>query len=352
MKMKKSLLTFAIVLAVLASCSKPESFDDGFSPNNLASGQVKTISYDAKSAVLNGEQFPKEEGFCSVIEYELIAGRTTDVGDVLVGNDGTSLYIKIFSEDGFQNVDENVKIWIGTEMPFEARPSAGQFPHKYTAARGEKYLLISFSLEELKITCEDQVYIIIHADVPGETAFAGVPGTMHEGGAWWYHILFSLDCCSNEGIVAFARKTYEPMVHCFLNLDMNSDGIMDFDTWGWTNGALGQNETAIRTYELFINAEGCDVSNSKKVGEVKLLYFAGEATVTFNLLPGYVLSETSLFIGNDMLPKDGGVYTTDPSKYPYKHTGLGGVATDSYIISGLAGSIYVIAHAMVIPDSF
>jgi hypothetical protein len=36
-------------------------------------------------------------------------------------------------------------------------------------------------------------------------------------------------------MVAFARKTYEPMVHCFLGAEFAD---YDFEQWGWTNGAL------------------------------------------------------------------------------------------------------------------
>ncbi len=506
MQIKKWLFTIVVVLTALSGCSKPESFDDEFISGELTAVKFNTYSIDAKSALLTAEQFPSAEELCNSMEYDLFAGQTTDIGDVLVGNDNDSLYIRIFSDDGFRSVSENIKIWLGSEMPFEERPPSGSFDHKFTVASGENYFYISFSLAELEITCEDQIFIVIHVDAPGgETAYAGTAGTMHQNGAWWYHILFNLECCTDEcdlsasavvtdvkcygaatgsinltvsggtepfsfiwsngattedlvdvpagtyevtitdadqceftlrnivvaepptgisasrvvtnisaygahdgaidvtvsggtppygflwnddvttedrsglgpgeysviitdangcnaflsaklsekpedpeGIDAFGRKTYDQMVHCFLSLDLNSDGTMDFDTWGWTNGAMAES-TSERTYELFVNADGCDVAKATMVGVVRLTYMAGEVNASFELFPGYEMSETSLYVGNDILPEDGGVYTTDPSKYTERHTGLGAAVTDSYSISGLSGSIYVIAHATILP---
>jgi hypothetical protein len=141
-----------------------------------------------------------------------------------------------------------------------------------------------------------------------------------------------------KGIVAFARKTYEPMVKCFLDYG--------FDTFGWTNGAMNPNETFLSTYELWINVAGCDISKAIKVGEIRLHYFAGTATATFTLLPGYTMSKSAMYMGNDMFPKIGGVNTIDPANYPYKHD-LSGAATDSYVVNGLSGNIYVIGYILL-----
>ncbi len=496
----------AVVLIALGGCSKPEADEYEMIGSDLSSVKTKPLSPDAKSVLLSGDEFPSENELCDYDEYDLIAGRTNDIGDVLIGNDGTSLYIKIFSEGGFRNVSENIKIWMGTEMAFTDRPSGGSLPYKFTVDASDTYFLVSFTLEELKISCEDQLYIVIHVDAPeGETAFAGVPGTIQGESAWWYFILHSLGCCDNECameaatsvtdvlcygsstgaidltvtggtaplaflwsneavtedisgvpagvysvtitdaegcsvtvssivvdepeaikiegkltniscegkdgaidltitggtppyailwsdeatsedrsglsegtysvtvidahqceasarftlidecddpnvIHAFGRKTFEPMVHCFMGLDLDDDGSMDFDTWGWTNGAMSENETSERTYKLFVNASDCDVSNAEEVGKVSLVYFDGKVSAKFELFDGYKMSSTAMYVGNDILPKDGGVYTTDPSKYPYQHSGLGAADTDTYDITGLTGQIYVIVYASIVDD--
>jgi len=157
------------------------------------------------------------------------------------------------------------------------------------------------------------------------------------------------DCDKPEGIIAFARKTYEPMVHCFLDLDMDNNGTKDFTDWGWTNGAMYPNETFLSTYELWINVKDCDITRATKVGEIKLHYSAGTATATFTLIDDYTMSESRLYIGNDMLPKIEGAYTVDPANYPYKHLGLGAAVTDSYTVNGLSDDIYIIGYVLINP---
>jgi hypothetical protein len=135
-----------------------------------------------------------------------------------------------------------------------------------------------------------------------------------------------------------------------MNLDMDKNGVHDFNSWGWTNGAMPEHETFISKYELFIGAEGCDdLSKATKVGDVTLHHYNGSAIVKIILLPGYTMDKTSLYIGNDMLPMDGGVYTIDPAKYPYQHS-LSGATTDTYSVS-VSGSVYIIVYANILPEN-
>ena len=154
------------------------------------------------------------------------------------------------------------------------------------------------------------------------------------------------DCHESSGIVAFARKTYDPMVHCFL-----TDPLLvgyGFTHWGWTNGALAETEGFTSIYELFINAGSCDVSKATKVGEMTIQHFGGTTKATFKLLPGFTMSETALYIGNEILPKDGANYTIDPAMYPYKHESLGAATNDTYSVSA-SGNIYIIGYALINP---
>lgn len=145
--------------------------------------------------------------------------------------------------------------------------------------------------------------------------------------------------------VAFARKTYPEMVHCFL-----SDPLLaqyGFTQWGWTNGALPPAETFISKYELFANISDCDVSKATKVGEIKVHYFEGTATATITLSDGYTMKESRMYIGNDMVPKYEGNFTVDPAHYPYVHSNLGAASTDTFTINGLSGNIYIIGYVVL-----
>lgn len=583
MKTKKWFLIITVVLAVLMSCSKPKDDNElGSTTNPAAVTDPKDpVNVAVSKGAIPITQFPLPEEFCSSVKYELIAGQTIDNGDVTIGNTKDSLFISINSITGFTGTD-NVKIWMGKTEPTE-RGELGQFPYKYTVADGVSTFYAGFSFAELEITsCSDQIYLIIHCDVPGETAFAGIPETMQGGtaggSAWWYFIHFSFECCATcdlsasavpsnvlcfdsatgavnlsvsagtapfnflwsngattedisglsagtysvtvtdakhctftlnniivsqpasaitasaittnisvygandgkidatisggtppydllwsngastedisglaagtytltitdankctktvegvinegncpvitvtgkvtpvsceekygaiditvtggtgpytylwspnnstdedlsgisegeysvivrdankceatfratvdkeicepKGMIAFARKTYEPMVHCFLT-DPALVGY-GFTQWGWTNGSIPETAGFTSKYELFINAGGCDVANATKVGDIAIQYFGGSATVTYTLLPGYTMDKTSLYIGNDMLPADGGAYTIDPDKYPYRHT-LSGAVSDTYSVT-VSGDVYVVAFARVLP---
>jgi hypothetical protein len=146
-------------------------------------------------------------------------------------------------------------------------------------------------------------------------------------------------------LVAFARKTYEPMVHCFLTDPLLTQ--YEFTQWGWTNGALDPYETFQSRYELWTNVSGCDVSKATKVGDIYLHYYNGTATATITLLDGFTMKESRLYIGHDILPKYEGAYTVEPEHYPFVHTGLGAVGTDSFTVNGLSGSIYIIGYVVL-----
>lgn len=578
MKRLRFFIASIIFVSVFVGCSKPD--DNAMSgTNNDSPIVVGKDEPGAKAALLPSSRVPGLNEFCAYNTYNFMAGQSKDAGDIIAGNTKDSLFIEMNVPDGFANTSENLKIWIGTTI-FTSRPSAGQFTFKYSIAQGTTSINIGFSLAELGLKCDQAFYIVIHGDVPGDTAFGGdISG---QGNAWWNYINFTPKCCEppvppvcnlgslviitdvkcfgsstggidltvtngtapftylwsngattedlsgipagtysvmvtdankcvlnvsdlivhqpaaaisantvvtnissfgasdgaidltvtggtapytflwdngkttedisglapgtykvtikdansceatasaiiNEikcdlnanaivtnisvfgandgkidltvsggtgpftflwsngavtedisglepgtytvlisdskgckatatgvvpegskpkGVVAFARKTYEPMVHCFQELDMDHNGSYDFTSWGWTNGALPPTEGFTSSYELFINGSDCDAANATKVGDMTVQYYGGTAKVTFTLLPGYTMDKTSLYIGNNMLPMDGGIYTIDPSKYPFRHN-LADAATDSYSVSA-TGNVYIIGYANIL----
>lgn len=510
--MKKRFFEILLVLAALASCSKPES---ELVPVTVSDPEIvadlSVYQSSAKSAVLTAEQFPAKEVLCNVKKYNFIAGQSIDAGDIFVGNDKETLFIEITSKKGFQNVADNVKMWIGSTMSFTDRPDAGHFPFKYKVADGDTVLYLSFTLAELGLKCDAPAfYLVIHGDVlapSSETAFGGdISGP---GNAWWFYLSYTPKCCeppvvckinptnivtdvkcygsstgaidltvtdgtapyaylwSNgattedisgipagtysvtitdankcvahvesiivaqpltevkatavvtnisvfgakdgaidltptggiapytflwnteattedisglepgtysvtitdangcifnlrellvsqpdeekpKGVIAFARKTYEPMVFCFSSLDLDENGTPDFNDLGWTNGPIPL-ENYTSGYNLYIGITDCGATDAVKVGEMRIASSSdGTAIVTIEMLDGYTLIESHLYIGNDKLPKDtNGDFTTDPKFYTYKHENLNDTSTDTFSVSGLSGDTFVIASAMV-----
>ena len=115
-----------------------------------------------------------------------------------------------------------------------------------------------------------------------------------------------------------------------------------FNNWGWTNGGLPGGE-----YKFFIYA-AAGGGSGKLVGFLTVEYGCSTVVVTYNMYPGFTMTETHLHVGAEPFPRlNNGNYTVAPGQYPYKHDELGNVTTDSYTIAGLSGDIYVIGHAVV-----
>ena len=137
---------------------------------------------------------------------------------------------------------------------------------------------------------------------------------------------------------------------CFLSIDEDNDGNGDFDRWGWSNGPLASGSY---TLDLYAGAGQCDVSKGTKVGTLSVNYDVTTVTVTYNMLSGFTLDETHLYVGSGIVPIhctgpqsnrtcEG---TVAPGQYPYIHDELNSAGSDTYTVSA-SGDIRVIAHAV------
>ena len=71
------------------------------------------------------------------------------------------------------------------------------------------------------------------------------------------------------------------------------------------------------------------------------------ATVTYTMNSPYYMTESHLYVGNDVLATDNGAFTVAPGQYLQIHDPVASGSSDSYTVSGLSGGIYVVAHATV-----
>jgi hypothetical protein len=117
----------------------------------------------------------------------------------------------------------------------------------------------------------------------------------------------------------------------------------NFSNWGWTNGPLPHGDY---TFKIYAGAAQCDISKGTKVGYLTVHYHCSTAVVTYHMYYGHKMDETHLYVGNEPLPKKNGSYTVAPGQFPLKHD-LNNASTDSYVVKGLSGTIYVVAHAVV-----
>jgi hypothetical protein len=132
---------------------------------------------------------------------------------------------------------------------------------------------------------------------------------------------------------------------CFLDLDLNGDGAGDYNRWGWTNGPLrAPADGGINSYsfDIYAGAGQCDVNKGTLVGWLTVYYDGSSATVMYNAFDGFNFEETHLYIGSEPLAQDvNGNYSIAPGQYTV--TG----SDTQYVIDGLSGDIYIVAHAVV-----
>jgi len=290
----------------------------------------------------------------TAVTFPLWAGQHMDAGTVTIGNDEEYLYVSIQSTAGFQDVEDNVKMWLGTdisELPTNKKgtPIPGKFPYKYTVSSGDTSLTFKILLTDINYwsttegACSQELSIVVHGDVlttagdatSGETAFAG--NTPGDGPRWWYLMDYTTVCCEDI--------PEEPTTRCETAFAFGNTCFIDlgFNRWGWTNGPLSP---GVFTYDIYAGAGQCDTSKGALVGTLTLTYDGANAQVTFSMNPGYTMSETHLYIGNENLPTKNGTPTVAPGLYGNIHD-LNNATSDTFTITGLSGDIYIVAHAVV-----
>jgi len=147
------------------------------------------------------------------------------------------------------------------------------------------------------------------------------------------------DCPCDETESAFAYD--ELLGICFLDIpDLTPD------RWGWTIGPLDEGEYE---FEIWAAAGQCELSNGILVGTLRVVYADGTATVTYLMDTCRILTETHLYIGDDILPTHNDKPTVAPGHYGNIHDGDEALNAefDQYVIDGLSDEIYLIAHAVV-----
>ena len=344
--MKKITLLFFVLFAFgIYSCNKSEI-------DSVESSEFESSEFDPNGQGKNGkndnnvdlpytdpvvfESIEDEKNYCGVpVECTFIAGQNIDAGSVTVSNDEDYLYVKVYSKAGFQNVSENIKMWIGLSPP-DRRPPSGQFPYKVTET-GDTHIF-KIALETLPGAsvddeCGKQYVIIVHGDVlteegnsgSGETAYGGCELTGDQ--PWWAYMDYKTQCCE-ETMDAFAYKVLNP-VHSFCFADDN------FNTWGWSNELLSFDWRAKYnplSIPIFVNGQGCDYKDAIEIGYVMVKVIpiypesgGKEFYVRLNYVltdSDYMIKEANLHIGTDKYPLFNGAPSVDPDSFKYQNGNL------------------------------
>ncbi len=115
--------------------------------------------------------------------------------------------------------------------------------------------------------------------------------------------------------------------------------------WGWTNYFAVEGEYSM---DLYAAAGQCDLSKGTRTGEVKVVYSNGMVTVSAELLPGFVMTQAHLYVGDVPYPLKNGSPTVANGQLGHTKDPLNDVTTvefDAIDVSNYPEGVHVIFHA-------
>ncbi len=284
----------------------------------------------------------------------LWAGQHYDAGNVTVSNDASNLFITIEVNERFEdsvddngNPEENLYIWIETELP-DRRPNPGE---GNSAGSLDPYLKIRIDPNEqnpirvytipysqLGIATgvgeecvPQQFYVMVHANVmawtedgdgndvlTGETAWGGCSDEQTGQGGWWYYTDYYTQCCecwcgfgnnyqntnSIEKEKACKSGVFEGQEYIFWSNKHDLETIKDSGVNGYRLSLLATPSLCV---PQFADGEFVEGHQATEVGEVVLMAIAGDDE---NIKVIYTLEEDyrgyniqlDLYIGADRVP--------------------------------------------------
>jgi len=135
---------------------------------------------------------------------------------------------------------------------------------------------------------------------------------------------------------------YSPSAICFLDM---SD--ITANRWGWSIGPLSEGSAM---FDIYAAAGQCDLNKGTYVGSLYVDYSNGVATVEYEMVAGFHMEEIHLYVGSTVVNEvvQGGKVkkTVAPGSFPDVRSGLTSVS-ETVLVSGLSGDVYINAHAVV-----
>ena len=348
MKAKTKLISLLIALPFFfISCQKSELIDESKSADPVVTG-----SDNLKSGIV----YCGTPLSANLVDFEetIIAGIAT------IGNDSNKLYVSYELTDDWWI--QNAILFVGpaSEAGTIHPDGSGNFtPWEWVSPYRHNFFPMDLTQThtfEIDLNTLDDCFVVV-AYINSKNL------TTNENKYIWgkselkcdgYYIDYCKQDCEPPPLggceTAFAFGG--DIANCFLGikkdgtLNPNGPPSQNFNRWGWTNGPI---DTGTYDMEIWAAAGQCDHTNGTLVGTLTVDYdeLTGTATITYIMDPGYVMDETHLYVGNNILPMKKNKYTVAPGQYPYIHDGLNGVSSDTYIVDGLSGDIYVVGHAVV-----
>jgi hypothetical protein len=340
-----SLVGIAALLMVLVMTMV--SCDTGISP--LASGSNLGDLANALALVGNTGQLSASQSF------PLLAGENIEAGEMEVAIDESKLSFTYQTKNGWKLSEVHLSIGTGiASIPVNnaGNPVVGAFAFKATNLSGIESYTFEVPLAHFNVEVGTILTVAGHAvvsktssdgSVQKESAWAsGTRINSKKGGNWATFFTITIGETEENPI-----KASETAFAFGGALARTFDSFDASNRWGWTNGPLAAGSYR---FPIYAAAGRNIIENGFLVGYLDLVYNGSEATVAFEMLPGFSLTETHLYVGNDPLPRNArNEETVAPGQYPASNE-LDHATSDSYVIGNLSGSVYVIAHAVVHGD--
>ena len=334
--MKKLLFYFVAFVFTIFGCSDELSIE----PKNINND----IQSDSPEVLIA----PDECG----ITTPLYAGQTIDVGSVSVWNDDENLYVNYTTKDGWYLKETHIFAGDCDAMPLtkKGNPKIGHFPYNdsFSETYPTEFTRVIPLTDFADCFCVSTHAVVAKMNNDGsedsETAF-GYGENEFEGPRWGWFFEYCLEDCDDEPEpeitceTAFAYATDE-QGNCFLD-----DG---FSRWGWVFTDYSASDLATElVVPLYAGAGKCDLSKGTLVGYLSVKVIGSEAFVSFDMMDGFTLSETHVYIGSDKYPLKNGSPTVAPGQYGNIHD-LDDASEDAFVIDiSKFNSLNMIFHASV-----
>jgi hypothetical protein len=341
--MRKISWLLQTAILILAACNTTPEVDPTGEPSEITLPNGSVIST------------------CNTVVWGLNAGGSTSrkTGDVTVSNDNTTLYIQVSSNFGFQDIANNLKVMVvsnlelvptGTPLfKWQASVPTGLNSHTFIIPFSE---IEAYNNEP--VTCTTPLYLFIHADVYVDkyqttdyAAGGNTCGRTANCGCQCYGF-YQGKCCENPPPItgstetAFAKGGYVFTTDGKSNPENLPTLSLSKNRWGWAINIKTPGQT---TYPIYAAAGLNDISKGTLVGTLTVNWNGSAATVKYQLNAGFGLNTVHIYVG------DGKPTTIAPGLYG--HTVEFNPLVTSYTSGAIAAvdgdgdGIWIIAHAGV-----
>lgn len=348
----------------LASANQRRSFlrmAAGLGTATLGAGLLAACGGGDPDATAGGREgaLTRTIGNCSSKAGKIVDSKGATVGYIDFINDGANVSLFVYSADNANCALRDMKLWLGADlalMPADGSgaPRFADFPwqHSATGSEGAYEFVIplaALGLTGAMLSCTSKpVQMFVVGQISTTCATGTVCGytTPNGAGTAVTYALFDL-CCADTPVAptecdtAFAKGGYVFTTDTKSNPELLPSLGLSKNRWGW---AINLKATGVTTYPIYAGAGLNKTSAGKLVGTLTVNYTGSQATVTYALAAGAVMTEAHLYAG------DNKPTTLAPGQYGNTAYFATAATSHTFTVSvsdSNGDGVWLIAHAVV-----